>query len=92
MDIKIFFLEIDFEIKCKLKLFAFRLEHNPANNERIPGCQSRNHTECKGELWDCERCGKRVCWEEGSTDLIEICDDCWVDVRIEGAIRYESAD
>jgi len=24
---------------------------------------------------------KRVCWEEGSADLPEICDDCWFDVR-----------
>ena len=48
---------------------------------RILGCQSRNHTLCRGELWICERCGKRICWEEGSTDLPEICDDCWVDVR-----------
>lgn len=48
---------------------------------RILGCQSKNHTLCRGELWTCERCGKRVCWEEGSADLPEICDDCWVDVR-----------
>jgi hypothetical protein len=48
---------------------------------RILGCQSKNHTQCKGELWTCEQCGKRVCWEEGSVDLPEICDNCWVDVR-----------
>ena len=92
MNPKIFFLEIELEIKLKLKLLAFRLERNLTNTERIPGCQSRNHTECKGELWTCERCGKMVCWEEGSTDLIEICDDCWVDVRINGAIWRDSAD
>ena len=82
MSIKIFFLEI--EIKYNFKLLAFHVEQNPITNGRIPGCQSRNHTECRGELWVCERCGKRICWEEGSTDLIEICDDCWVDVRIHG--------
>lgn len=48
---------------------------------RILGCQSNNHTQCKGELWTCERCGKRICWEEGSEDLPEICDNCWVDMR-----------
>jgi hypothetical protein len=48
---------------------------------KILGCQSQNHILCKGELWTCEQCGKRVCWEEGSEDLPEICDDCWVDVR-----------
>ena len=45
---------------------------------RILGCQSKNHTQCKGELWICKRCGKRICWEEGSTDLPEVCDDCWI--------------
>lgn len=48
---------------------------------RILGCQSNNHTLCKGGLWTCERCGKRVCWEEGSADVPEICDDCWVYMR-----------
>ena len=48
---------------------------------KILGCQSQNHAQCKGELWTCERCGKRVCWEEGSADLLELCDDCWYDVR-----------
>ncbi len=57
--------------------------------DRILGCQSKNHTQCSGELWICERCKKRVCCEEGSTDLVEICDDCWVDVRING-IQWES--
>lgn len=51
---------------------------------RIIGCESMNHISCKGELWECERCRKRVCWEEGSIDLIELCDDCWRDVRVLG--------
>jgi len=51
---------------------------------RIAGCQSTNHTSCKGELWECERCHKKVCWEEGSTDLVELCDDCWYDIRVLG--------
>ena len=54
------------------------------NTGRILGCQSKNHTLCKGELWICERCGIRICWEEGSVDLPEICDDCWYDVRVLG--------
>jgi hypothetical protein len=53
---------------------------------RILGCQSENHTICDGELWTCERCGKRVCWEEGSADMPEICDDCWVEVNIKGIV------
>ena len=51
------------------------------NTGRILGCQNKNHASCRGKLWICERCGKRICWEEGSIDLPEICDDCWVDVR-----------
>lgn len=47
-------------------------------DNRIVGCESNNHSSCKGELWECERCHKKVCWEEGSTDLLELCDDCWV--------------
>lgn len=48
---------------------------------RILGCQSTNHAICKGELWECERCHKIVCWEEGSTDLPDVCDDCWFETR-----------
>lgn len=81
MSLKLFFLQIE----IKFILLMFHLEGKPANNGRILGCQSKNHTECRGELWTCERCGKRICWEEGSTDLPDICDDCWVDVRIDGA-------
>ena len=52
--------------------------------KRIVGCQSTNHEECKGELWECRRCHKITCWEEGSTDLIDMCDNCWYDVRVLG--------
>lgn len=49
--------------------------------KRIVGCESTNHTSCKGELWECERCHKKICWEEGSVDLIDLCDNCWHAVR-----------
>jgi hypothetical protein len=49
---------------------------------RIVGCQSTNHMSCKGELWECERCHKIICWEEGSADLPELCDDCWYDIEV----------
>jgi hypothetical protein len=62
-----------------LKDFYFR------KTGRIFGCQSSNHSLCRGELWICERCGKRICYEEGSNDLPDICDDCWVSVRIHKA-------
>lgn len=51
---------------------------------RIIGCQSTNHRSCKGELWECERCHKVIYWEEGSTDLIDLCDNCWYEVRVLG--------
>jgi hypothetical protein len=55
---------------------------------RIVGCQSTNHTACKGELWECERCHKLICWEEGNADnLFEFCDDCWYDIRVLGQAR-----
>jgi len=45
---------------------------------RIPGCQSMNHTECYGDLWQCAQCGKTICYAEGTDDDSELCDDCWV--------------
>lgn len=54
---------------------------NKKKVHKIVGCESVNHSVCKGEIWECERCGKKVCWEEGSVDLIDLCDDCWYDIR-----------
>jgi hypothetical protein len=53
---------------------------------RIIGCQSKNHAICRGELWKCERCGIKVCWEEGSMDKPELCDSCWHEVENLGVI------
>ncbi|MEW6085597.1 MAG: hypothetical protein AB1607_13480 [Chloroflexota bacterium] len=63
----------------KLKPTKIKWDRN-----RIVGCQSTDHTSCKGELWECKRCHKVVCWEEGSVDLIDFCDDCWYDIRVSG--------
>ena len=44
------------------------------------GCESTNHRvpeDCYGELWQCSRCGKSICHQEGSTDRPDLCDDCW---------------
>ena len=49
-----------------------------ANSNRIPGCESTNHTVCWGALWACEQCEKRVCYQEGTESNPELCDDCWV--------------
>lgn len=49
---------------------------------RIIGCQSANHSTCYGELWECRRCHKIVCYQEGTDDLPEVCDDCWKDIRV----------
>jgi len=45
---------------------------------RITGCQSTNHDQCYGDLWQCAKCGKTVCYAEGTDDDPELCDDCWV--------------
>lgn len=52
--------------------------------KRIVGCQSNNHSICYGELWQCSRCHKIVCYQEGSDDLPNVCDDCWKDIRVFG--------
>ena len=49
---------------------------------RIPGCESTNHAICRGEIWECDRCNKKVCWEEGSSEQADLCDDCWHDVKV----------
>jgi len=67
--------------KMYLKLKPIKIKWE---NDRIVGCQSTSHISCKGELWECERCHKIICWEEGSTDLVNVCDDCWYDVRVLG--------
>src|SRR5688500_3910046 len=33
---------------------------------RMEGCESTNHIDCYGELWQCGKCGKTVCCAEGS--------------------------
>lgn len=41
-------------------------------------CQSVNHDRCHGDIiWRCKGCGKQSCCVEGTTDHIELCDDCW---------------
>jgi len=44
---------------------------------RISGCQSTNHTQCYGDLWQCSGCKKWVCYAEGTDNHPELCDDCW---------------
>jgi hypothetical protein len=63
-----------------------------ANTGRILGCRSKDHTFCKGEIWSCERCRKRVCWEEGSTEMPEICDDCWAEVNLMKGLQQNELD
>jgi hypothetical protein len=67
-----------------LLLLEFFADFYYQKTGRILGCQSKNHSACSGQLWTCERCGKRVCFEEGSTDLPDLCDDCWFQVRENG--------
>lgn len=50
---------------------------DPEADGRMPGCQSTNHPVCYGELWQCSVCGKTVCYNEGTDNHPELCDDCW---------------
>ena len=44
-----------------------------------PECNCEgDHDKHYGELWTCEGCGKRFCWAEGSDDMIELCNKCWL--------------
>ena len=61
--------------KCKTALDTLRRWMQLS--KRIPGCQSTNHTECYGELWECVNCGKKVCFAEGTDLDPDLCDDCW---------------
>lgn len=61
------------------------------SNGRIEGCQSANHAECYGELWQCEQCSKIICYAEGYDDeYIELCDDCWFALTTATADTAES--
>lgn len=44
---------------------------------RRPGCESRNHKQCRGALWQCAACERWFCYEEGADDAHPgVCDDC----------------
>jgi len=61
-------------------LYLQRGEDDEDNIDSAPPeskCQSKNHTEHYGNLWECKMCGKMVCCNEGTTDNPDICDDCY---------------
>jgi hypothetical protein len=69
----------------KNKYSKYKSEKVKWEDNRIAGCQSINHVTCRGEHWECRRCHKVICWEEGSADdLVDLCDDCWYGIRVLG--------
>ena len=54
-----------------------RVARQPA---RLAGCQSTNHTVCRGsksDLWTCLQCKRQMCLEEGAADdQPDVCDTC----------------
>lgn len=56
---------------------TIRQRETVPTSHRMEGCQSTNHSDCYGELWQCASCGKTVCYAEGSDNDRELCDDCW---------------
>ena len=59
---------------------------------RMEGCESTNHRDCYGELWQCGTCGKTVCCAEGSSHDPELCDDCWAEKYSPGTTRCQPED
>ncbi|MFN8465463.1 MAG: hypothetical protein U0X20_07930 [Caldilineaceae bacterium] len=54
---------------------------------RRPGCESTNHTQCSGILWQCDRCKRWFCCQEGADDpLRDVCDDCWAQCDISNVV------
>jgi len=46
-------------------------------------CESRNHREHRGELWQCAECLRVFCWEEaGDHGAVHLCDDCWARLHV----------
>lgn len=45
--------------------------------QTIQGCDNHTHGSCYGELWDCERCKRAICYAEGSSEKPELCDECF---------------
>jgi len=59
---------------------------------RMEGCESINHINCYGELWQCGKCGKTVCCAEGSSHEPDLCDDCWAEKYSPGTTLCQSED
>ena len=53
--------------------------------QTIDGCHSAGLHHCYGDLWTCVACKRTFCQAEGSTDMIELCNECWMKARAEEA-------
>lgn len=81
LEVRLLITELEFVYYFALEQMH-RREDGDATDEvlefgRMQGCQSTNHINCHGELWQCGKCGKTVCCNEGSDDDPDLCDDCW---------------
>jgi hypothetical protein len=53
----------------------------------IAQCESRNHREHRGDLWQCVECLRVFCWDEGADDgAFELCHDCSSRVRVRKSV------
>jgi hypothetical protein len=52
-------------------------EWGHAHGVELTSCESPNHEYpyCKGEPWECPKCGRLLCMQEGGGDS-ELCDSC----------------
>ena len=70
---KFHFRDISAEVMAEIAM-GFADDHDFS----IAQCESRNHREHRGELWQCVECLRVFCWEEGAGDSASnTCDDCW---------------
>jgi len=70
-----YFQDIPAEVMAEI---ADAMEKNDWNNFTIAACESRNHCEHRGELWQCAECLRVFCWQEGADDnAANSCGDCW---------------
>ena len=59
-------------------------EESPPPEPPASLCQSKNHVEHYGKLWECQECERWFCQNEGGEDNLDLCDECWAKQEIKG--------
>lgn len=58
-------------------------DSKPFEKSTPAGCQSTSHehSQCYGELWQCDECRRWVCCADGTDNHPELCDECWAKMQ-----------